>query len=795
MDRSNRGGVMKKLLLGLLVFSCFFLQTTEGYTDWDSSTDMQTKTVSAGFTQIQNNAKAIDGSSGTAPDTYFAVSGYDVTGAADLDIGSADVLDITITENDSTLIIDGGITVSTGDKIQIGTTQWNSGDEIDGTKVKDADLGEITVSAGGVWSVDNLTTTTALTVDTGTVGLTGNAANSSVLTLGAGASSIVGANTGDQTTITGNAGSATILETTRAIYGNNFDGSAPLTQVIASTYGGTGNGFTKFTGPTTAEKTFTLPDANATLLYSGGALGTPSGGTLTSCTGLPYTGLANGTDGNLITWAADATIAVVATGDAGQVLTSGGVGVAPTFQAAAAAASTALDNLASVAINLGLLPGTTDSIDLGSTAKLWQAIYVSTANISRMFTHIVYVGTGSAFTTIDSALNVVVPGDTILVESSPTAYDEAITFDDDNITLKAIGSKENTTITQANATIVNFGVKSNCVLDGFTIDMLAATTSERRCITGANDGVTASTKNIIRNCDITYTSSADIINRPVNFTNGYWKIENCNITLTTTATSPNTTYALQTTNSDGIELVHTKIKVYADSATGTPVIACWVNAATTILDEMRDCELYLSSSAITAGALYAFIANATTTNIYNSKLTVICSSTANVKTITNGSGQTINSYGNIYTATNSDNDGKWASIASGATLNSYGDSIIDGSLSNAGTANIYSTTTEGDLYVFGEMSAQSIDDRASKFGGDALADVMKVKDIAGNIDPTTLPQHIQIPRSKEVWNKDLKKTKTEVISIGKNLGDMVLMNMRAIQQLEEKIKDLKKDAD
>lgn len=64
---------------------------------------------------------------------------------------------------------------------------------------------------------------------------------------------------------TGTAAKATILETTRAIYGNNFDGSAALTQVIASTYGGTGNGFTKFSGPATAEKTFTLPDANATL--------------------------------------------------------------------------------------------------------------------------------------------------------------------------------------------------------------------------------------------------------------------------------------------------------------------------------------------------------------------------------------------------------------------------------------------------------------------------------------------------------------------------------------------------
>jgi len=91
-------------------------------------------------------------------------------------------------------------------------------------------------------------------------------------------------------------GSAATLTTPRAIYGNNFDGSAALTQVIASTYGGTGNGFTKFSGPTTAEKTFTLPNASSTLLYDGGALGTPASGTVTNLTGTASINI-NGTVG------------------------------------------------------------------------------------------------------------------------------------------------------------------------------------------------------------------------------------------------------------------------------------------------------------------------------------------------------------------------------------------------------------------------------------------------------------------------------------------------------------------
>jgi hypothetical protein len=79
---------------------------------------------------------------------------------------------------------------------------------------------------------------------------------------------------GDVPTLNQNTtGSAATLTTPRAIYGNNFNGSADLTQIIASTYGGTGNGFTKFSGPTTSEKTFTLPDATTTILTTNAAEG------------------------------------------------------------------------------------------------------------------------------------------------------------------------------------------------------------------------------------------------------------------------------------------------------------------------------------------------------------------------------------------------------------------------------------------------------------------------------------------------------------------------------------------
>ena len=57
--------------------------------------------------------------------------------------------------------------------------------------------------------------------------------------------------------------------------------------------------------------------------------------------------LVSGTDGNLITYDASGDPAYVTTGTSGQVLTSGGAGVAPTFQTAAGA--TGMDDVSGVA--------------------------------------------------------------------------------------------------------------------------------------------------------------------------------------------------------------------------------------------------------------------------------------------------------------------------------------------------------------------------------------------------------------------------------------------------------------
>jgi hypothetical protein len=182
---------------------------------------------------------------------------------------------------------------------------------------------------------DTFTANRTLTIVTGdasrTLTFTGNASISGTHT---GTSS--GTNTGDQTSVTGNAGTATALAadpadcaanrfanainasgtltcgqvdlTTSAVTGTLAAGnggtgnafftvSGPATSIKTFTFpnasatvltdnalvtaaqGGTGNGFTAFTGPTTSTKTFTLPNASATILTDNALVTAAQGGT------------------------------------------------------------------------------------------------------------------------------------------------------------------------------------------------------------------------------------------------------------------------------------------------------------------------------------------------------------------------------------------------------------------------------------------------------------------------------------------------------------------------------------
>jgi hypothetical protein len=133
-----------------------------------------------------------------------------------------------------------GITFAIGDWIISNGTAWEKVDLTDAVSSVFGRTGAV-VGVSTDYSAVGLTNTAIGAANPSTGAFTTVTASSTIAATGAvTGSNLSGTNTGDQTTITGNAGSATVLQTPRAIYGNNFDGSAALTQAIAGTYGGTG---------------------------------------------------------------------------------------------------------------------------------------------------------------------------------------------------------------------------------------------------------------------------------------------------------------------------------------------------------------------------------------------------------------------------------------------------------------------------------------------------------------------------------------------------------------------------
>lgn len=157
----------------------------------------------------------------------------------------------------------------------------------------------------------------------------------------------------------------------------------PIITILTSVYGGTGNGFTKFTGPTTSEKTFTLPDASSTIVVQGGALGTPSSGTLTNATGLPIAGLVASTStalgvGSLeLGHATDTTISRVSAG----VVAVEGVTV-PTISSTSTFTNKRITKRTGTTTSHATPTINTDNVDFYSLTAQAEAITSFTTNLS-----------------------------------------------------------------------------------------------------------------------------------------------------------------------------------------------------------------------------------------------------------------------------------------------------------------------------------------------------------------------------------------------------------------------------
>ena len=87
-----------------------------------------------------------------------------------------------------------------------------------------------------------------------------------------------------------------------------------VTGILPGANGGTANGFMAFSGPTTALKTFALPDVSSTILTTNAAVTVAQGGT----------GLGTLTTGNLLIGAGTGNVTFIASGADGNILQSNG---------------------------------------------------------------------------------------------------------------------------------------------------------------------------------------------------------------------------------------------------------------------------------------------------------------------------------------------------------------------------------------------------------------------------------------------------------------------------------------
>lgn len=98
----------------------------------------------------------------------------------------------------------------------------------------------------------------------------------------------------------------------------------------------------------------------------------------------------------------------------------------------------------------------------------------------------------------------------------------------------------------------------------------------------------------------------------------------------------------------------------------------------------------------------------------------------------------------------------------------------------------------GDLYVGGSMSALSITDRTPVYEGDAVAELIKIKGVAGKIDHSTLPSFARHTTKLQVASEtekdeDGKAVMVETQEEGRDLGAMISMLTVAIKQLNDRL--------
>lgn len=168
--------------------------------------------------------------------------------------------------------------------------------------------------------------------------------------------------------------------------------------LIGSTYGGSGNAFFAVSGPAASTKTFTFPNASATVLTSNTPVTVAQGGT----------GIATGTSGGVPYFSGTTSIASSSVLAANQLLLGGGAGAAPSSLGSLGTTTTLLHGNAAGAPSYGAVSLTADVSGITPAANGGTGV-----NNSNTITLGGNVSTAAAFTTAGAnALTLTTTGST-----------------------------------------------------------------------------------------------------------------------------------------------------------------------------------------------------------------------------------------------------------------------------------------------------------------------------------------------------------------------------------------------
>jgi len=287
----------------------------------------------------------------------------------------------------------------------------------------------------------------------------------------------------------------------------------------------------------------------------------------------------------------------------------------------------------------------------------------------------------SEYETIGAAMTAAAAGDTILVTEG--TYVEAVVFTQDNITLKAYGAAESTIIHQATGTVVSFGTKSGCTLDGFTVRLSAATATEDRAIFSNNDD--AVDYNTVKNSTITVDETGDAFALyGIDINDGAFRL--LNNTITATQSDDHAVYAVFNDAANPFEVRGNTITV-DQNATGAFVSAAlWHTAgAGSILYAMEN-VITLDSTHTGVSIAYGIYASAIDNYISGNKISVIVAAAGAATAISSFANDTGYITGNLINATTTDSDAMWADFPASSIGYVTANNVVgDGIMGTGGT--------------------------------------------------------------------------------------------------------------